>query len=130
MNTAPAHIAIGVIFDQQQKILVALRPEDKLQGGVWEFPGGKVEQGESVEQALNRELLEEVGISVKQAQPLIQCDYRYKDHHVYLDVWCVTEFVGAAHGKEGQPIKWVSLQQLQKLPMLQANHPIVEALLK
>lgn len=126
----PTRIAIGVVFDAQKKILMALRPEEKLQGGLWEFPGGKVEPGESIQQALHRELFEETGITVIKAEPLTQCDYHYHDHHVYLDVWCVTAFEGEAHGKEGQPIAWVTLAALKQLPMLAANHPIVQAIVE
>ncbi|MDF3055516.1 MAG: 7,8-dihydro-8-oxoguanine-triphosphatase [Gammaproteobacteria bacterium] len=126
-KTKPAHIAVGVIFDNQRRILVALRPKDKFQGGLWEFPGGKIESGESVEQALKRELFEEVGITVITAEPLTLCDYHYQDHHVHLDVWCVLDFEGDAYGKEGQSVRWVTLEELKKLPMLAANHPIMQA---
>src|SRR5579871_3935855 len=121
-------IAIGVVFNEEKKILVALRPKDKLQGGLWEFPGGKVESGETVEEALKRELLEEVGIHITEAKPFIQCSHSYHEHHVLLDVWCVYAFEGEAHGREKQPIAWVTLDELAKLPMLSANHPILEAL--
>lgn len=122
------HIAVGVVFNSLGKILVALRPEHKLQGGLWEFPGGKVEPGETVEQALQRELLEEVGIEINSPQPLTQCWHHYKDHRVWLDVWQVHEFIGEAHGREGQQIAWVSLAELHNLPLLSGNHPILEAL--
>jgi 8-oxo-dGTP diphosphatase len=125
---SPAHIAVGVIFNKENKIFMALRPEDKLQGGLWEFPGGKVELGETIGQALRRELFEEVGIRVTKAEPLTQCDYHYQEHHVYLDVWCVLEFKGEAHGREGQSVRWVTLEELKELSVLAANHPIVEAL--
>lgn len=129
-NLNPAHIAIGVIFNKENKILMALRPEDKFQGGLWEFPGGKVEPDEGIEQALTRELFEEVGITVMKAEPLTQCDYYYQDHHVYLDVWYVSDFEGEAHGREGQFVRWVTLEELKELPVLAANHPIVEAVLR
>jgi|SRR5262245_11890131 len=122
------HVAVGIIIDQEKKILVALRPAHKHQGGLWEFPGGKVEAGEEPLQALKRELREEVGIEISQAKPLMQCSYDYKEHAVWLDVWEVLEFTGEAHGREGQPIAWVSKEELRDLPMLSANHPIVEKL--
>jgi len=129
ISNSPIHVVVGVIFNAQKQILVALRPDDKHQGGLWEFPGGKVEIGEAAEVALHRELHEEVGIMVQKAIPLTQCHYHYEDRHVWLDVWEIQQFSGEAHGKEGQEIAWVSLQQLQQLPVLSANHPIVELII-
>ncbi len=121
------HVVVGVIYNHEQKILVALRPAHKSQGGLWEFPGGKVEANETAEQALKRELLEEVGIEVQLALPLKQCHYDYEQYQVWLDVWEVLQFQGSAHGREGQPIAWVTVEELQQLPVLSANHPIVAA---
>lgn len=128
VSDSPVHVAIGVVFNASGEILVALRPQHKLQGGLWEFPGGKVEPGETVQHALKRELWEEVGIEISAPQPLTQCWHRYQDHQVWLDVWQVHEFLGEAHGREGQQIAWVSLAELQCLPLLSGNHPILEAL--
>lgn len=123
-------VAVGVIFDGAGEILVALRPTDKLQGGLWEFPGGKIEANETPLQALRRELLEEVGITVETAEPLVRCVHQYEQHHVHLHVFQVRHFHGIAHGCEGQKIDWVSVEKLLTLPLLAANHPIVEAILK
>lgn len=123
------YVAVGVIFNSQNKILVALRPNHKSQGGAWEFPGGKIELNETAEEALKRELLEEVGITVELAKPLIQCEHRYKHHHVILEVFQIEKFDGTAHGREGQVIDWVTIEQLQTLPLLSANHPIVTAIM-
>jgi 8-oxo-dGTP diphosphatase len=123
-----SHIAVGVVFNSFGQVLVALRTKDKLQGGFWEFPGGKVEVGETVEQALMRELLEEVGIEINSPKPLTQCWHRYKDNQVWLDVWQIHQFTGAAHGREGQQIAWVSLAELRSLPLLSGNHSILEVL--
>lgn len=107
------HVAVGVIFNSQQnKILIAKRPEHLHQGGLWEFPGGKVGIGESVDQALARELFEEVGITPIQAQPLMGVHHDYSDKQVFLDIWTVTQFSGDAKGAEGQQIEWVSVQDL------------------
>ena len=100
------HVAVGVIVDQHNNILIALRPEDSHQGGLWEFPGGKVEQGEAVETALSRELYEELGLESISCRPLIEIRHDYTDKSVLLDVWWVDQFSGEAEGKEGQPIKW------------------------
>jgi 8-oxo-dGTP diphosphatase len=129
-QTNKIHVAVGVVFNSQNQILVALRSDHQLQGGLWEFPGGKVEPGETVQLALKRELWEETGIEIIHAVPLTQCDYNYKERHVWLDVWKVEQFRGEAYGKEGQQIAWVTLEELTKLPVLSANHFIVEAILK
>jgi 8-oxo-dGTP diphosphatase len=130
MLKTPTRVAVGVVFNAENKILVALRPLDKLQGGLWEFPGGKIEPNETAEEALARELLEEVGITITTAKPLLHCEHHYHEHHVYLEVFEVRSFEGIAYGKEGQKIDWVTPKKLLELPLLSANHPIVEAVLK
>lgn len=127
---SPTRVAVGVIFNPQSEILIALRPLDKLQGGLWEFPGGKIEPFETAEEALHRELLEEVGITITSVKPLLHCEHHYQNHHVYLEVFEVRQFEGIAHGKEGQVVEWVAPEKLRELPLLSANHPIVEAILK
>lgn len=114
MSNSLIHVAVGVIFDSPQanQVLIAKRPQHLHQGGLWEFPGGKLSAGESVEQALKRELLEELGITVLKAQPLMQVQHDYSDKQVFLDIWTVTEFSGDAQGEEGQQVEWVELQTL------------------
>lgn len=125
------HVAVGVIKNSQGQVLLAKRPLDTHQGGLWEFPGGKVEDGENVNDALRRELREEIAIDVVSAEPLIKIQYRYPDKHVLLDVWQVTAFSGHAVGNEGQTVIWVEPDQLTQadtysLPA--ANKPIVKAI--
>nr|GEY60322.1 arginine biosynthesis bifunctional protein ArgJ, chloroplastic [Tanacetum cinerariifolium] len=96
-------------------------------GGLWEFPGGKVEAGESVDAALARELHEELGISVTSARPLIKISHDYPDKQVLLDVWEVSSFTGEPHGVEGQPLAWVSQRELAEYDFPAANRPIVAA---
>ncbi|WP_043238415.1 Nudix family hydrolase [Stutzerimonas azotifigens] len=121
------HVAAAVIRDPQGQILIARRPLDKHQGGLWEFPGGKVEAGEAVADALRRELLEELGIVVEQARPLILIRHDYPDKQVLLDVWLVERFTGTAHGAEGQPLAWVWPEALADYRFPAANRPIVAA---
>jgi len=121
------HVAAAVIVNPAGEVLLALRPKDKHQGGLWEFPGGKVEPGEEVLTALGRELQEEVGIAVTQARPLIRIQHRYPDKAVLLDVWRVDDFEGAPHGREGQPIEWVLPEALPQRAFPAANLPIVTA---
>lgn len=121
------HVAAAVIRGAGGRVLIAKRPLDKHQGGLWEFPGGKVEPGETVEDALARELLEELGIVVTRARPLIQVRHDYPDKQVLLDVWQVTEFEGQAHGAEGQPLAWVAPESLASYRFPAANNPIIAA---
>ncbi|RJG11839.1 Nudix family hydrolase [Pseudomonas cavernicola] len=121
------HVAAAVIRGVDGRVLLARRLEDKHQGGLWEFPGGKVEEGESVPAALHRELAEELGIQVSAARPLIQVQHDYADKHVLLDVWEVSAFSGEPHGAEGQPLAWASAKQLADYEFPAANRPIVAA---
>lgn len=122
------HVAAAAIFGQDGRLLIAKRPEHVHQGGLWEFPGGKLEAGESVEQALCRELEEELGIRPLRYRPLIQVPYRYPDKTVLLDVWRVLAYSGAAEGKEGQPLRWIEPAALVGSEFPAANRPIIDAL--
>jgi 8-oxo-dGTP diphosphatase len=124
----PIHVAVGVVLDQQGRVLIARRPDHLHQGGLWEFPGGKVDDNETVERALARELFEEVGIQISQPSKLIQIEHDYHDRHVLLDVLKVTSFSGQAHGKESQPVKWVETAGLDKFDFPVANRGIIKAL--
>ncbi|WP_372743325.1 8-oxo-dGTP diphosphatase MutT [Neptunomonas sp.] len=123
------HVAAAVIEDGLGNVFLAKRPDDKHQGGLWEFPGGKVESGESPAAALIRELDEEVGIQVTESQPLIQVPYHYADKSVFLDVFRVTAFTGTAWGKEGQEVCWVPVNELDSYSFPAANKPILNAVL-
>jgi len=121
------HVAAAVVEDRAGRILLARRPQHLHQGGLWEFPGGKVEAGEPVRDALVRELEEEIGITVRDAAPLIRIPYNYPDRKVLLDVWRVTAFANTAHGAEGQEIVWVEPDALSCYEFPAANAPIVSA---
>ena len=121
------HVAAAVIRGEGGKVLIARRADTQHQGGLWEFPGGKVEAGESVEAALNRELQEELGITVSAARPLIKVQHDYPDKQVLLDVWEVSQFTGEPHGAEGQPLAWASARDLASYEFPAANQPIVAA---
>lgn len=133
-NTAAnkrVHVAVGVIFNSQGQILIARRHDDAHQGGLWEFPGGKVESDETVCDALARELHEELGINIQASscKPLIEIRHDYSDKVVLLDVWTVFEFDGEASGKEGQPLRWVERSQLSDYDFPAANIAIIDAIL-
>ena len=127
-SLTPIHVAVAVIGDADGRILLSRRAEDVHQGGLWEFPGGKVEDTEPFSQALARELFEELGIQVAQHEPLIRIFHDYADKSVVLDVHRVTEYTGVPMGREGQPLAWVAPEDLQSYPMPAADRPIVAAI--
>ncbi|QIL88408.1 8-oxo-dGTP diphosphatase MutT [Microbulbifer harenosus] len=121
------HVAVGVIIGGDGRILLAKRPDHLHMGGRWEFPGGKVEDGESIQQAMTRELREELDIGVLAMEKLIEVRHDYGDKQVFLDTWCVTEFSGEARGVEGQALAWVTASDLADYEFPDANQPIVVA---
>ena len=125
---AAVHVAVAVVVDARQRILISRRAGSAHQGGLWEFPGGKVEPGEPVRDALARELREELGIGFRAAQPLLLVPFDYGDKAVLLDVYRVTELEGQARGLEGQPLVWVTATELSQYPFPAANTAIVAAL--
>lgn len=122
------HVAVALIKNTANQILVSLRPQHVHQGGLWEFPGGKVEAGETVLSALRREITEELGIEILTAQPFKTIRYAYTDKDVLLDIWMVDSFRGEARGMEGQEVKWQAIDQLHRLQFPAANRGIVNAL--
>jgi 8-oxo-dGTP diphosphatase len=122
------HVAAGVILNANREVLLALRPKHKHQGGLWEFPGGKVEAAENVQSALARELLEELGIEITESAPMLVTCHDYDDKRVMLDVWLVTGFTGEPAGLEGQEVAWFRIAELDALEFPAANDPIVARL--
>ena len=122
------HVAAGVIL-RDGLVYLTKRALDAHQGGKWEFPGGKVELGESAQQGLIRELKEEVGIEVKQSQSFEQVVHDYPDKRVKLDFILVTEFAGEPSGCEGQLGRWFELAEISTLDFPKANQTIVDKLL-
>lgn len=125
---AEIHVAVAVI-EVDQQFLVSRRHPEAYQGGKWEFPGGKVEPGETVQAALIRELQEELGITPTQSRPLMRVHHVYPDCRVLLDVWKVQSFTGAPEGREGQEVRWAGNDELRHLEFPDANHPIIKAAL-
>jgi 8-oxo-dGTP diphosphatase len=127
-NLVNIDVAAGVLFDAQHRVLITQRPAGKHQAGWWEFPGGKVRSIETPRQALERELLEELGIEVRRAAVLVTYSHDYPDRTVNLHVWEVTEFSGQPTGLEGQPLQWTAVPELMDAGLLPADLPIVERL--
>lgn len=124
----PLLVAVGVITNSDGDILIAKRPASLEQGGLWELPGGKLAPYETGLQALKREIAEEVGLSVKAARPLIRINHTYPTKKVVLDVWKVLAFSGTPKGLEGQPLRWVSQQNLANYQFPKANMHVFQAI--
>lgn len=122
-------VAVGVVINAHGEVLVSRRHAHLHQGGLWEFPGGKIHADETVQQALARELAEELAITVLAAEPLIDIEHRYPDRHVRLEVWRVREYGGEPSHQEGQPIEWIHPRSMDPAAFPAANVPIIEALL-
>ena len=97
---SPIHVAVGVLLNAAGEVLISRRHLDSHQGGLWEFPGGKLESGEDVQCALKRELEEELGITPLRCSPLKKILYHYSDKSVLLDVWIIPQFIGEPKGLE------------------------------
>lgn len=121
-------IAVAVIINKRGEILISQRRPTADQGGLWEFPGGKVESGETVEEALQRELNEELGIRVIQMRPLIRFPYCYTNQNLFFDVWIVDEFEGEPRALEEQPLRSVTQDKLVNFHFPAANRAIINAL--
>lgn len=120
-------VAVGIL-KRDDRVLVAERPKDKSYSGYWEFPGGKFEPNESGEQALKRELHEELGIDVLVATLWCECIHTYPDRSVVLEIWIVDQFACEPQGREGQLLRWVTFPEMQKLRLLEGNLAIMDRL--
>jgi len=122
------HVVAGALVSLQGQILIAQRPIGKHMAGGWEFPGGKIDSGETPLAALRRELEEELGIEVQKAEYLVSCDHEYPDRVVHLELWLVTKYSGEPKPLDHQALQWVSVDQLATADLLPADQPLIEAL--
>ncbi len=122
------HVVAAALIDERGRVLLARRHDHLHQGGLWEFPGGKLEAGEAVPAALARELREEIGVEPAAARPLIRVSHRYPEGTVLLDVWRVNQWQGVPHGRESQVIEWVALSDLHRRSFPAADAPVITAL--
>ena len=120
-------VAACALIDADRRVLIAQRPEGKPMAGLWEFPGGKVEQGETPEETLIRELQEELGIvtQVPCLAPLTFASHAYDDFHLLMPLYICRRYEGIARGLEGQAVKWVRTRDLRDYPMPAADEPLV-----
>lgn len=129
MNPAPfLHVVAGVIRNAAGQVLLARRPDHLPHGGLWEFPGGKVERGETPAAALERELAEELGPEGLGAEPLLRVPYPYAGTPVLLDVWTINRYRGRPAAREGQALRWVDIADLGGYAFPEANRAVVTAL--
>ncbi len=122
------HVAVAVIVNTNKEVLLALRQSHQHQGDLWEFPGGKMEENESVYDALVREINEEIGLTISSAHVLVQINHDYGDKVVLLDVWLVDAFSGQAQGREGQQLRWCAVSKLIENDFPAANVAIIHAI--
>lgn len=122
------HVVAGALFDEGGRVLIAQRPPGKHLAGGWEFPGGKVEPGETPRNALMRELHEELGILVHEAMPLIAYQHQYPHRRVLLDLWAVIRYSGEPQPLDAPALQWVAIEDLQGVGLLEADWPMVAAL--
>ena len=121
-------VAVGIVFNSAGQVLVGQRVVKDRYFAKWEFPGGKIEAGESVQEALHREFLEEVSITLGESQPFMEIKHDYPDRSVQLYVHTVNQFEGEVSALEGQALKWVSIEALSELDFLQGNTAMIEKL--
>ena len=124
------NIAVGIIRNAQGEIFITRRAADAHMANKWEFPGGKIESGESPEQALKRELQEEVGITATEASLFDKLEYQFPDRHITLWFFLVESWEGEPWGKEGQPGRWQRQQELVADDFPPANDPVVARLVQ
>ncbi|WP_099867997.1 (deoxy)nucleoside triphosphate pyrophosphohydrolase [Pararhizobium haloflavum] len=123
-------VAACALVDIDGRVLIAQRPDGKAMAGLWEFPGGKVEPGETPEETLIRELAEELGIVTQEAclAPLTFASHGYERFHLLMPLYVCRRFEGVAQGLEGQAVKWVRPNRLRDYPMPPADEPLIPIL--
>ena len=123
-------VSAVALIDRDGRVLLAQRPEGKSMAGLWEFPGGKVEKGETPEAALVRELHEELGIETWDSclAPLTFASHKYEDFHLLMPLYACRKWSGIVQPKEGQTLKWVAARDLSKYPMPAADLPLIPIL--
>lgn len=123
------HIGVGIIERENGKVLIALRPENVMLGGLWEFPGGKQEEGESIQQTVERELQEELGVEVHAYKEFMSLKHVYSHFSITLHAWNCKLFSGEPKPKSSQEIRWVDITELEEYPFPKANKQLTEKLI-
>jgi len=121
-------VVAAVLVDRRGQVLIAQRPPGKWQAGRWEFPGGKLEPGEDEAAAVRRELAEELGVRVDAAERLAEITHAYPDRSVAIGLWLVLRHEGVPEGLDGQALRWVPPDSLERCDLLEADLPMLPAL--
>ena len=121
-------VAIGIVTNELDQLLLSKRADTKHLAGAWEFPGGKVASQESFKMALRRELFEEIGIHTTRTRKIIEFNHQYDDCYIHFQVYKVIQYLNKISAKEGQPIRWVNLKELDEVQFPAANNVIVDTL--
>jgi 8-oxo-dGTP diphosphatase len=123
-------VAACALIDADGRVLIAQRPEGRSMAGLWEFPGGKVEAGETPEASLIRELKEELAITVREEclAPLTFASHSYPDFHLLMPLYVCRRWEGTVQAQEGQALKWVRPNTLKDYPMPPADVPLISHL--
>jgi 8-oxo-dGTP diphosphatase len=129
MPATVMHVMAGILLDDTGRVLLAQRPAGKHLAGFWEFPGGKLEAGETPLAALARELLEELGIHVRSAEALIRLPWRYGDRELLLDAWRVSSWRGEPRSLEAQPLQWMLPASVDPMILAPVDRVILAALM-
>lgn len=122
------HVVAGVLRDGEGRVLLTQRPPGKHLAGMWEFPGGKCEAGETASGALRRELSEELDVEIGAVDKLIAVPWRYREKSICLHVYLVREYAGVLHGREGQAWRWVAPEAIDAAELPPADRPVLTAL--
>jgi 8-oxo-dGTP diphosphatase len=126
MSASPVNVAVGILMKANGDVLLGQRPEGKPYAGYWEFPGGKVEEGEAILDALKREFMEELGIQIISAEPWCGVEHLYPHAHVRLHFYISREWTGEPQSLEGQAFAWQGTVAVE--PLLPATIPLIDYL--
>ncbi|MDR8393189.1 A/G-specific adenine glycosylase [Aliifodinibius sp. S!AR15-10] len=127
----PHHqIGVGIIKNKDDQVLIALRPDDAMLGGLWEFPGGKQKDGEEIEETVVRELQEELGVQVEISKPFMKLDHAYSHFKITMHAFLCELQDGTPEPNSSQQVKWISIDELEDYPFPKANRRLTEKLMK
>jgi 8-oxo-dGTP diphosphatase len=121
-------VVVGILLRENNQVFIARRSDQVHMGGRWEFPGGKVEEGESLDQALARELQEEIDVTPLKTSHFCTLEYEYDIKNVKLECFLIHEFKGEPISKEGQPIRWIHQSELTHYDFPDANQALITRL--
>ena len=124
----PINVAAGILLDGDGRVLITERTEDHSFAGLWEFPGGKLKEGEESVSALGRELGEELGVEIVDQTFLMRVDHEYFDRSVSIDFYLIERWLNTPQGKDGQALMWVRPEELAEALLLPADVPVIEVL--